>query len=98
MNRDQALKILSDHRDELSRDYGLRSLALFGSVARAEAKEASDVDVLVEFGRPVTLFDLAGLQQRLQELLGVAKVDVVMRDSIFPALREDILKEAIRVG
>lgn len=59
---------------------------------------ASDVDVLVEFEGRVSLFDLIGLQLDLQELLDVPKVDVVMRDAIYPAIKDDILSEAIDVG
>jgi predicted nucleotidyltransferase len=49
MNRNQVLKIIADHRETLARDFGVKSLALFGSVVRDEANAASDVDLLVEF-------------------------------------------------
>ncbi len=98
MKRDQVLHILRAHREELRRRYGVTSLALFGSVARNEAAAASDVDVLVEFEGRVSLFDVIGLQLDLQELLDVPKVDVVMRDAIYPAIKDDILSEAIDVG
>ena len=61
MKRDEVLKILADHRDELRQQFGVKSLALFGSVARDEATETSDVDLLVEFERPVGLFGLFAL-------------------------------------
>lgn len=77
--------------------YGVKSIALFGSVARNEAAGTSDVDVLVEFERPVDLFDLVDLQLHLQSVLGVKKVDAVMRDSLYPALRDNILGGAIDV-
>ena len=54
--RDSVLKILAEHRDELHQRFGVKSLALFGSVARGEATETSDVDLLVEFEHPVGLF------------------------------------------
>ncbi len=73
MKRDEVLRILREHRDELRREYGAKSLALFGSVARNDTTDASDVDVLVEFDRPVSLFDLVGLQLDLQTLLGVPR-------------------------
>ena len=53
--------------------YGVESLALFGSVARDEAGPNSDVDLLVEFGRPITLFDLVAVQQYLERCLGVRR-------------------------
>ena len=98
MKRDEVLKILAKHRDELHKMHGVKSLALLGSVSRKEASKASDVDLLVEFDRPISLFDLAALELSLQELLGVSRVDVVMRDSIYPAIKEDILREAIHVS
>ena len=61
MQRDDVLKILVDHRDELRQQFGVKSLALFGSVARDEATETSDVDLLVAFARPVGLFGLYAL-------------------------------------
>ena len=98
MKRDEALKILAEHRDKLHQQFGVTSLAIFGSVARDEARPESDVDLLVEFDRPITLFDLVAVQQYLEKVLGVSRVDVVMPDSIFPAIKDDILGEAIHVG
>ncbi len=62
MKRDEIIRILNEHRAELAKQYGVKSLALFGSVARDEATPASDVDLLVEFDRPVGLFGLFALQ------------------------------------
>ena len=98
MKRDEALEILAEHRDKLHQQFGVTSLAIFGSVARDEARPESDVDLLVEFDRPITLFDLVAVQQYLEKVLGVSRVDVVMLDSIFPAIKDDILGEAIHVG
>ena len=98
MKRDEALKILAEQRDKLRQQFGVTSLAIFGSVARDEARPESDVDLLVEFDHPITLFDLVAVQQYLEKALGVSRVDVVMPDSIFPAIKDDILGEAIHVG
>jgi hypothetical protein len=76
---------------------GVRSLALFGSVARDEASKSSDFDLLVDFSRPVGLFDFIGLQQHLERLLG-QRVDLVPRDGIKPLLRSSILEEALPVA
>ncbi len=96
MNRDEVLKIIGEHREELARDFGVKSLALFGSVVRDEATSVSDVDLLVEFdGRPVGLFHLSRTQHYLESILGTARVDLVLRDCIKPALKERILREAI---
>ncbi len=99
MNRDHILKILADHRAALALDFGVKSLALFGSVVRDQATATSDVDLLVEFdGRPVSLFHLSRTQHYLEGILGVDRVDLVLRDSIKPALKERILREAIHAA
>jgi len=99
MNRDEVLKIIAEHREQLARDYGVKSLALFGSVVRDEATAVSDVDLLVEFdGRPVWLFHLSRTQHYLESILGIARVDLVLRDAIKPALKERILREAIHAA
>ncbi len=99
MNRDQILTLIAKHRQTLARDFGVKSLALFGSVVRDEATPASDVDLLVEFdGRPMGLFHLSRTQHYLESILGVARVDLVLRDGIKPALKERILREAIHAA
>ena len=97
MQRDDVLKILADHRDELRQQFGVKSLALFGSVARDEATETSDVDLLVAFARPVGLFGLYALQDYLVQLLGCA-VDVGTLASLKPRIRARVLAESIHVS
>jgi predicted nucleotidyltransferase len=97
VQRDDVLKILAAHRDELRRQFGVKSLALFGSVARNEATETSDVDLLVTFARPVGLFGLYALQDYLSQLLGCA-VDVGTPDSLKPHIRARVLAESIDVA
>jgi uncharacterized protein len=92
VRRDDVLAILAQHRDEL-RELGVSSLALFGSVARDEARPDSDVDVLVDFDRPVGLLHLARVRRRLSQLLG-ANVDLLTPDGVHPALRDHIFAEA----
>ncbi len=71
-------------------------MALFGSLARDEATSASDVDLLVEFdGRPVGLFHLSRTRHYLETVLGVPRVDLVLRAAVRPALRDKILREAV---
>ena len=69
-------------------------MRVFGSVARGEATESSDVDLLVRTRGGCSLFDLGGLLEELQELLG-CRVDLVTEDGLKPRLRERVLKEAI---
>jgi uncharacterized protein len=98
VKRTDALQKIRAEKEYLRLRYGVEYLALFGSVARDEAGPDSDVDVLIEFGRPITLFDLVAVQQYLENCLGARRVDLVPRDSIYPALRDDILREAVNVG
>lgn len=74
--------------------HGARNVRIFGSVARGEADEASDIDLIVEFEPGRSLLDHAGLWLDLQELLG-CKVDVVSDRGIKPRIRERVLKEAV---
>jgi hypothetical protein len=96
MTRDQVLRRLSDARPEIV-SLGVRSLELFGSVARGEAGPNSDVDLLVEFDRPVGLFHFFRVQRRLGEILN-CRVDLVMREAVKRQLRERIFSEAVRAA
>lgn len=91
MLRDDVIKVLTEHQKELSK-YGVKSIAIFGSVARAEEKSTSDVDLLVEFDQPVGLFLFVDLRDYLQALLD-HNVDLVTKQALHPQLKEQILKE-----
>lgn len=96
MRRTEALRIIAEHEVEL-RDLGVRSLSIFGSVARDEAGAGSDVDVLVEFDRPVGFFHLFDVQEQLELFLG-CKVDLVTPGGLRPELKQVILAEAVRAA
>lgn len=97
MKRKHVLRILQKERQELVDRYPIAAPSLFGSVARHEAREESDVDIWVEFSRPVGLFQFIELQQRLESVLG-ARVDLCTPRSLKPRNREQVLQEAIRVA
>jgi predicted nucleotidyltransferase len=97
MNRKTVLQILKQKNAELSEQYGVRSLSLFGSVARDEATAKSDVDLLVEFNRPVGYFGLFALQDYLEKLLG-CPVDIGTPESLKPYIRERIQGELVHVS
>lgn len=97
MRRQEVLDRLAARKGEL-RELGVVSLSLFGSVARDEATEKSDVDLLVEFDRPVGLFHFVRVKQYLEGVLGVGAVDLVMPGALIEELREEILHEAIRAA
>lgn len=93
MSPESVLEILRAAKPELPR-FKAKELGLFGSFARAEPSETSDVDVLVDFYDDADLLDLVGLAQFLEELLH-RKVDLVPRRALRPELREAILREVV---
>jgi predicted nucleotidyltransferase len=97
----QALSVLREHEPELRRR-GVLHAAVFGSVARGEAGEASDVDVLVDLdpGMPLGLFEYVDIKLFVASRFGVdsleGPVDVVNRATLKERLRPDVLREAVR--
>jgi uncharacterized protein len=83
-----------EHIISIAARHGAKNIRVFGSVARGEASETSDVDFLIDLEPGRSLFDLIGFLQDLEELLG-KKVDVVTEDSIYWLLRRRIVKEAV---
>ena len=96
MKRDAVIQILKQQNAELARQFGVKKLLLFGSVARDEATSVSDVDLLVEFNKPVGYFGLFALQDHLEKLLG-CPVDLGTPDSLKPRIRERVMGEMIPV-
>jgi predicted nucleotidyltransferase len=96
MKQADVLRILKQKNAEIAKSFGVESLLLFGSVARDEATPKSDVDLLVEFNRPVGYFGLFALQDYLEDLLG-CPVDLGTPDSLKPHIRERVMGESIRV-
>ena len=89
-------EILKKHEEELKEKYKIKEIGIFGSYLRGEAKESSDVDILVEF-RPdakISLLDFVELENYLSELLGV-KVDLVERSALKQRIGKQILNEVI---
>ncbi|HEX5270941.1 MAG TPA: nucleotidyltransferase family protein [Gemmataceae bacterium] len=78
----------------LAKQYGIRRVRIFGSVARGEERPESDVDVLVQFEPGRSLLDQVGFGQDLEELLG-RRIDVVSEGGISPYLEAIILREAV---
>jgi predicted nucleotidyltransferase len=97
LTKRELIKILAANRSELQK-LGVVSLAVFGSVARDDSSQKSDIDLLVEFDRDISLFHLFGIQHRLEDIIGVSKVDLIQKSAVHPALRERILSEAVNVA
>lgn len=97
MKRKMVLETLKRETPRLSSQYGVKSLQIFGSVARDEATAGSDVDLLVEFSRPAGYFGLFALQDDLEKVLG-CRVDLGTPGSLKPRLRERVARELVRVA
>ena len=97
MRRDDAIRILKQAEPEL-KARGVTSLALFGSTARGEAAQDSDVDVLVELdmSRHPTLITLSDMRLLMEDRLG-CRTDLALRQDLRPAYKADIEAEAIRI-
>ena len=94
-----AIDALKRHRSEVLRlaaQYGATDVRVFGSVARGEADETSDIDFLVRMNPGRSVLDIGGLLMDLQDLLG-RRVDVVTERGLRPRMRERVLREAIPV-
>ncbi len=97
MDRGEVISILRSALPDLSARFGVERLLLFGSFARGDQTEASDVDLLVDLSRPITLFGLGALQARLEGLLG-RRVEVGTLDSLRPDVQREVMAEALRVA
>jgi predicted nucleotidyltransferase len=94
MKKGEIIKILKEVNGEIQQRYKARVEGIFGSFARGEEREKSDVDVLVEFEKGANLLHMVGLSLFLEEKLH-RPVDVVPHNSIRKEIKDDILKEAI---
>jgi hypothetical protein len=90
-------ELLQNKREDIlsiASRYGAYNILIFGSVARDEADESSDIDFLVEMEPDRSLLDMGGLLMELRELLGM-NVDIVTKNGLKSRIRENVLKEAI---
>lgn len=93
MTKEHIKNTIKQHKNVLS-GYGIKSLSLFGSYIRGEENEKSDIDLLVEFNKTIDLFNFIGLENYLSDICG-RKVDLVMKSSLKPRIKDQILKEAV---
>lgn len=96
MRKDEVLKLLTQHKPELIRRFGVTDLALFGSTVRDEARPDSDIDVLVSFDGPATSKRYFGVQFYLEDLLG-SSIDLVTDKALRSELRPYVEATAIHV-
>ncbi len=96
MERNAILNLLSAEAPALRRKYQVESLAVFGSMARGDDREGSDVDVLVTFEGKATFDNFMGLKLDLEDLLG-RPVDLGTPDTLRPEMRAEVERELIHV-
>ncbi len=90
------IETIRPHLSELGETYKVKKIGVFGSFARGEENEDSDVDLLVEFLEPVSLFAFVELKETLEKILH-RKVDLVTEKAVKPRIRERILKEVVDI-
>jgi uncharacterized protein with HEPN domain/predicted nucleotidyltransferase len=88
--------VILERKDEIEDKFKAEIVGIFGSYARGEEKEDSDIDFLVRFGEGASLFELAGLGDYLEDLFGVP-VDVVSERAIHPMMKDEVLRELVPV-
>ena len=95
-SRQDILASLKNLKKVVAKEYSVKSMGVFGSVARDEQTGQSDIDLLVEFSKPVGFVTFMRLENFLSDRLG-NKVDLVTPDSLKPVIRQDVLSEVIYV-
>lgn len=88
----QIRQILKNQKERLELNYGVSELGLFGSYIKNLANENSDLDVLINFQKPISLLKFVKIENELTDLLGI-KVDLVMQSALKTRIGEIILKE-----
>jgi len=94
--KDEVLKILKDELPYLREKYGMRRIGIFGSYSRGEQNIGSDVDLLVEFDKPIGFFGFVAVENYIGERLGV-KAELVTEDALKPRMKPHVLEEVIYV-
>lgn len=95
-NLEEIKRTINGYKLFLKERFKVKSISIFGSYLRSEQSEESDIDILVEFHSTIDLFEFIELENFLSEILG-SKVDLVMKDTLKPRIKDRILKEAVNI-
>ena len=93
-SKEEILKTFKKELPPISKRFSVKIIGLFGSYARSERTEESDIDLLVEFEKPVGFFKFLELEDHLSEKLG-AKVDLVTLDALKPIIKPYVMEEVV---
>jgi predicted nucleotidyltransferase len=94
MGMEEVKELLRTHAQTLQDKYGIRVVGIFGSYSRGTQKKKSDIDLIAEVDRPISLLELVGAQIYLSEILQ-KKVDLVAKDDLREELKEEILSKTM---
>lgn len=89
-------RTINEHKLFLKERFKVKSISVFGSYLRGQQSAESDIDILVEFDGTIDLFDFVELENFLSDVLG-SRVDLIMKDTLKPRIRNRILKEAVNI-
>jgi hypothetical protein len=89
-------EILKKQKPFLMERYGVKEIGIFGSHAKGEQKDKSDLDILVEFGKSIGFFEFLELEEYLENTIGV-KVELVTKRALKPKIGEYILSEVVNI-
>ncbi len=87
-------RIIEEHKEICKRQYHVKSFSVFGSYVKEEQKECSDLDILVEFDKQISLLQLVSLENYLSDILDI-KVDLIPKHNLREELKDSILNESI---
>jgi predicted nucleotidyltransferase len=93
---DEVREIITKHREVIKDKYGIAIVGIFGSYVRGDQEQQSDIDLLADVLRPISLIEMVGAEIYLSEALKI-KVDLVPKRSVREELRDDIFEEAISI-
>ena len=96
MNREEVIQRLKEVKPLLREEFGVVKIGLFGSVARGESSKESDIDILIEKEKPLSLIRFMRMKLLLEKRLG-KKVDLISLEGLREELREEVEKEVIYV-
>jgi len=94
-NMHEIIKILTEHKEELKEKYKIKEIKIFGSYARGEQRETSDIDIIVDFEETPTLIEFLRVEEEIERILGI-KVDLLTEESISPFIKPYI-KEVVAI-
>ena len=94
--KNEILRVLKEELPQLRNKYGIKTIGLFGSYSREEQSVGSDVDILVQFERPVGFFKFIALEEYLKERIG-ENVEIVTEDALKPYIKPRVMKDVVYV-